>query len=166
MSKLDLAQVLAALSFPVVTEIGLTDAPATEAEMRGHVAALIASGGEPAPTSPARSVEGIGGGFDLLTASQMAQYMLDVLLVASLHIGATETYEALRRWRIRRSLIVPGLGALVAHDVVIRAELQRRLVAQGLEDEQAQYLALVAVQAMSDLTSQHQKPPPSNQAPP
>jgi hypothetical protein len=153
MSKYDLAQVVAALSFPIVTEIGLADAPASEAQFREQIAAMITAGGEPAANSSTGAVEGIGAGLDMPTATQITQFVLEVLLIASLHFGITETYEALRNWRFRRTLIVPGLDALVTQDVAIQRELQRRLAEQGLEDDQAHYVARLAVQAMLDLSS-------------
>lgn len=152
MSEHDLAQVVAALSFPIATELGLADTPATEPEMRQQIAALIQAGGEPEPDRAAPSPEGVGQGLDLPTVAYVAGLIIQTLLSVSIERGFTGTFDALRHWRLRRNPTIPGLGALVAQHAAIRKELERRIEAQGLDPEQAQHLADMAVHALSELS--------------
>jgi hypothetical protein len=148
MATHDFAGLVAALSFPIVTGAGLPDAPDTELAMRDQVSAMIAAGDGATPDTPAGHVEGMGIGFEILASLDIAHVVIEALLAVSLHIGLKETYESLRHWRTRHPADVPGFATLAARSAEIRAELEDRLKALGLPDDQAHSLSALAEQAI------------------
>lgn len=149
MSTHDLAGLVAALTFPIVTGVDLPDAPASEAALRAQVSAMLAAGGDPAPDAGGAPADGLGIGLEILGTIDVAHMVIETLIGASMHIGLVETYEALRHWRGRRPAALPGSDALASHPAVIQAELERRLTGLGLEEDQARDLASGAVQALT-----------------
>jgi hypothetical protein len=145
----DFARLVAELAFPIVSGAGLQDAPETEMAMREQASILIASASVPTPDTEVRRFEGMGIGFELLTSIDMLHLVIEALLGACLTLGLTGTYEALRNWRSRRLVQIPDLEVVVSRPTAIHSELRQRLRALGLEDDQALWLADVAVQALA-----------------
>nr|WP_294509973.1 hypothetical protein [uncultured Rhodopila sp.] len=158
MSTHDLTDVVATLTFPIVTEIGLADAPASEAAMHDQVSAWFADGDDDRPATQDRPVEGMGLGLELLTSPEAQRLVVEALLGASIHLGLVEMTETVRQRLWRRKVRVPQIDALIAQAGALQDELRGVLLKIGLEPEDAERVAVSAVSALAAKTQKASEP--------
>jgi hypothetical protein len=143
MTTHDVADVVAALSFSIATDLGLPDTPTTEAEMRDQVSTWLEDERDAAPPADSGQAAGMGIGLDMPTAAELWHVVYQAFVNTMVRMGIEAFVKTHRRPPPPGPL--PQFDQLIAQISLLETELRQWLIKLGFDEDRAHELAATAV---------------------